>query len=187
MKYALNNKFNWQLFYRYWHAVNKTWISEVQLRLPRARSPLCLVFSSKIFCKWVFYFIKKKPFFLKPIVLEKKLYQSSSSGVVVITTAQRSSIKSELRFCTGSNPALGVSEICDGENLWQWSRLEIRRKRLSSVNHSAKTIHHHNPWRPVTPKSNPSYKCNLSLPTNVISPANLLYDYKHTKSEQAWC
>ena len=37
----------------------------------------------------------------------------------------------------------GVSEICDGENLWQWSQLETRRKRLSSVNHFAKTIHHH--------------------------------------------
>ena len=44
----------------------------------------------------------------------------------------------------GSNPVRGVLEICDGENLWQWFRLEIRRKRLSWVNHSAKTIHH---WR----------------------------------------
>ena len=35
------------------------------------------------------------------------------------------------------------AEICDGENLRQWSRVEIRRKRLSLVNHSAKTIHHH--------------------------------------------
>ena len=62
--------------------------------------------------------------------------------LVVITTAQLHSTKSELRFCAGSNPACGVSEICDSENLWQWSRLEIRRKHLSSVNHSAKTIHH---------------------------------------------
>ena len=37
-------------------------------------------------------------------------------GVVVITTAQLHSTKSELRFCAGSNPARGVSEICDGEN-----------------------------------------------------------------------
>ena len=29
-------------------------------------------------------------------------------------------------FCAGSNPAHGVSEIRDGEDLWQWSRLEIR-------------------------------------------------------------
>ena len=34
--------------------------------------------------------------------------------------------KPELRFCAGSNPARCVSEICDGEDLWQWSRLEIR-------------------------------------------------------------
>ena len=38
-------------------------------------------------------------------------------GVVVITTAQLHSTKSELRFCTGSNPARSVSEIRDGEDL----------------------------------------------------------------------
>ena len=38
-------------------------------------------------------------------------------GVVVITTAQLHSTKPELRFCTGSNPARGVSEIRDGEDL----------------------------------------------------------------------
>ena len=47
-------------------------------------------------------------------------------GVVVITTAQLHSSKSELRFCAGSNPARCVSEIRDGEDLWQWSRLEMR-------------------------------------------------------------
>ena len=47
-------------------------------------------------------------------------------GVVLITTAQLHSTKPELRFCAGSNPARGVSEIRDGENLWQWSRLEIK-------------------------------------------------------------
>ena len=62
--------------------------------------------------------------------------------VVVITTAKLHSTKSELRFCAGSNPTHGVSEICDGKNLWQWSWLEIRRKRLLSINHSAKTNHH---------------------------------------------
>ena len=45
---------------------------------------------------------------------------------VVITTAQLYSTKPELRFCAGSNPSRGLSEIRDGENLWQWSRLEIR-------------------------------------------------------------
>ena len=47
-------------------------------------------------------------------------------GLVVITTAQLHSIKPELGFCAGSNSARGVSEIRDGEDLWQWSRLEIR-------------------------------------------------------------
>ena len=47
-------------------------------------------------------------------------------GVVVITTAQLHSTKSELRFGAGSYPVRGVSEIRNGEDLWQWSRLEIR-------------------------------------------------------------
>ena len=50
----------------------------------------------------------------------------SRCGVVVIATAQLHSTKSELRFCAGSNPARGVSEIRDGGDLWQWSRVEIR-------------------------------------------------------------
>ena len=47
-------------------------------------------------------------------------------SVVVITTAQIHSTKLELKFCAGSNPARGLSEIRDGEDLWQWSRLEIK-------------------------------------------------------------
>ena len=38
-------------------------------------------------------------------------------GVVVITTAQLHLTKPELRFCAGSNPARGVSEIRDMEDL----------------------------------------------------------------------
>ena len=38
-------------------------------------------------------------------------------GEVVITIAQLHSTKPELRFCTGSNPAHGMSEIRDGEDL----------------------------------------------------------------------
>ena len=38
-------------------------------------------------------------------------------GVVVITAAQLHSTQPELKFCTGSNPARGVLEIRDGENL----------------------------------------------------------------------
>ena len=45
---------------------------------------------------------------------------------MVMTTPQLHSTKPELRFFAGSNPASSVSEICDGEDLWQWSWLEIR-------------------------------------------------------------
>ena len=38
-------------------------------------------------------------------------------GVMVVTTAQLHSTKPELKFCAGSNPARGVSEIRDGEDL----------------------------------------------------------------------
>ena len=44
----------------------------------------------------------------------------------IITTPQLHSTKPEPRFCAGSNPACGMSEIHEGENLWQWSWLEIR-------------------------------------------------------------
>ena len=49
-------------------------------------------------------------------------------GVVLITTAQLHSTKAELRFHAGSNPAHGMSEICNGEDFWQWSQLDIRLK-----------------------------------------------------------
>ena len=39
---------------------------------------------------------------------------------------QLHSTKPELRFCAGSNPARGVSELRDGEDLWQCFLLEIR-------------------------------------------------------------
>ena len=48
------------------------------------------------------------------------------SGVAVFTTVQPHSTKSGLRFCAGSNPARGMPDIWDGEDLWQWSQLEIR-------------------------------------------------------------
>ena len=37
--------------------------------------------------------------------------------VVVITIAQLHSAKPELKFCAGSSPARGVTEIRDGEDL----------------------------------------------------------------------
>ena len=66
-------------------------------------------------------------------------------GVVVITTAQLHLTKPELRFWAGSNPARGASEIRDGENLWQWFRLEIRLNAFcrSTIPQKQFTIHHH--------------------------------------------
>ena len=42
---------------------------------------------------------------------------ASRRGVVVTTAAQTHPTKLEIRFCTGSNRARGVLEICDGEGL----------------------------------------------------------------------
>ena len=63
-------------------------------------------------------------------------------GVVVITTTQLHSTKPELRFCAGSKPARGVSEIRDGEDLTMVPAGN-KAKCLSLVNHTTKTIHHH--------------------------------------------
>ena len=41
-----------------------------------------------------------------------------------ITTAQLHSTKPKLRFCASSNPIRGLWKIGDGEDLWQWSKLE---------------------------------------------------------------
>ena len=68
---------------------------------------------------WVWLF-----FFLAWFLLLESFFRRR--GVVVITTTQLHSTKPGLRFCAGSKPACGVSEIRDGEDLWQWSRLEIR-------------------------------------------------------------
>ena len=53
-------------------------------------------------------------------------YYPCCRGVAVLTTAEFHSTKPELSSCAGTNPARGVSEIRDGEDLWQWSRLEIK-------------------------------------------------------------
>ena len=45
---------------------------------------------------------------------------------MLITTANLDSTKPELRLCAGSNPTRSVLEIHDGDDLWQWSRLEIK-------------------------------------------------------------
>ena len=67
-------------------------------------------------------------------------------SVVVITTAQLYSTKSELRFCTESNPAHGVSKIRSGEDIWQWLRPEIKLnafRRSTIPRKQFIIIHHH--------------------------------------------
>ena len=44
-------------------------------------------------------------------------FHACRRGALVITTVQLKS--TELRFCAGSNPVRGVSEIRDGGDLWQ--------------------------------------------------------------------
>ena len=60
--------------------------------------------------------LTSKPLFQNNVIL-KRPGAPWHRGVVVITTAQLHSTKSELRFCAGSSPARGVSEIRDGEDL----------------------------------------------------------------------
>ena len=45
---------------------------------------------------------------------------------MVITTAQLHSTKPAVKFCTDLNRACNALEICNGEDLWQWSWIEIR-------------------------------------------------------------
>ena len=61
-----------------------------------------------------------------PKTLSSQHAECSGYVVVVVTTAQLHSTKPEPRFCAGSNPVRGVSEIRDGDDLWKWPRLEIR-------------------------------------------------------------
>ena len=62
----------------------------------------------------------------------------SIHGVVVIASTQLYSTNPKFRFCAGSNPDCGVSEIRDGENLWQWFAALNKANCLSSVNHTTK-------------------------------------------------
>ena len=57
----------------------------------------------------------KNKFLLKYAV--PRLSLSTYTGVMIITSANLHSIKLEFRFCSGPEPAQGVLEICDVENL----------------------------------------------------------------------
>ena len=89
-------------------------------------------------------------------------------GVVVIPTAQFHSTKRELRFCAGSNHAPGVSEICDGEDLWQWSQLELNAFCRSVIPQKQFILRYllkrgmtwNNLKRPTTNKKQPETTCN---------------------------
>ena len=66
------------------------------------------------------FMFKKDKKVLKRFPLDNRFnvsYIKLGRGVVIITTAQPHLSRSELRFCTGSNPARGVSKTPDGENL----------------------------------------------------------------------
>ena len=75
-------------------------------------------------------FLKKQTWHPFCLNVDKAIFWSKKTlwrrGVVVISTAQLHSTKPELGFCAGANPACGVSEIRDGEDIWKWSRLEIK-------------------------------------------------------------
>ena len=47
-------------------------------------------------------------------------------NVVVINAAHLHYTKPKIMLCAGSDAAHGVSEICNGENLWQWFQLEMK-------------------------------------------------------------
>ena len=66
--------------------------------------------------KWARYY--KVEQLLQSMALQKENQRNEwRRGVVVITTAQLHSTKPELRLCASSNPARGVSQIRDGEDL----------------------------------------------------------------------
>ena len=96
------------------------------------------------------------------IILDGVLKSGSSRhrGVVLITFALYNLSKLGLMFCVGSSPVGSVSEIWDGENLGQMSRLKIRINaiRWSIINHPAKAMHyyHHHHYHYQPPSSSAS-------------------------------
>ena len=46
---------------------------------------------------------------------------------------------SQPRFTTGSNPALGVLEVCNSENLGQWSGVKMKFNPLSANTKNGQT------------------------------------------------
>ena len=73
--------------------------------------------------KNIYYCVKRSVF---EVILIFIFHAFSSRGVVVITSTQLHSTKPSLRFCAASNPPRAVSDIRHGDDLWQWSQLEIK-------------------------------------------------------------
>ena len=106
----------------------------------------------------------------------------------VITIAQLHSSKPEFRFCAGENPARSVSEICNPEYLWQWSRMEIRTNPLRRSTILQKQfitiIHHHN--------GTISFAVPKNQPTRICPKVNKIQEYYfwmlfiHCKTEKSF-
>ena len=73
----------------------------------------------------------------------------NARGYKTLTQNRNTHSKPEHRFCAGSNPSRGLSEIRDGEDIWQWFRLEIRLEiRLNGLRWSTIPQKHFN-WSRV--------------------------------------
>ena len=86
----------------------------------QTKLPLVLSMFAKFTTAWLIH-----PFIRSTLNISSTEIIQWCCGVMVINMHIHST-KPELRFCTGSNLAHGVSEIHDDEDLWQWSRLELR-------------------------------------------------------------
>ena len=100
------------------------------VNLRKTKSQTYVISFNKVNIRVLFF---ENCFILRWKIFFKKIFSCTVISqwrrrIVVITTAQLHSSKPELRFCAGSYPARSVSEIQGGEDLWQWSRLEIRLK-----------------------------------------------------------
>ena len=97
-------------------------------------------------------------------------------GVVVITTVLLLSTESEGRFWFKS-----CSEVCDGENLLEWSWLNVRLNTILSVNISLLLLHqpnnpsldyHWHEWKPLYENCNFTIRWHSTLNTK-----QFLYSY----------
>ena len=100
---------------------------------------------------------------------------------MVITTAQLHSAKPELRICTGSNAAVGVSETWEDEDLWQWSQLQIRLNTFVTL--VGQSCHRNNSSSSTSSSSlkftkfiMPFFEPRVSFSSNVASFISFLRD-----------